>query len=234
MTETDGDALSEIRVFASFTLKDAADAKKFRAKSKVMVAASQKEKGCLYYELLKDRDDGSGTQYVMWEVWGSRQELEAHWETAHFTKYVSWVVRKSDVVVSTFAAVPLAVPPVSIQKEVSKSASEVRVLASITLKDAANAPTLLEKSEVVVAASQEEQGCLYYGFHMDLSDDSGRKYVMWEEWNSVQELEAHWETAHFEDYVGWVEPRSDVVVRTFVLARGPRGPRVPRVPRVPA
>ena len=94
---------AEVRVLAAITLRDAGDAQELLERSKTVVAASQKEKGCVYYDLHKDRADGNETKFVMWEVWSSMGHLEAHWETEHFKAYVGWVGPKADVAVTTYS-----------------------------------------------------------------------------------------------------------------------------------
>jgi len=208
---------SEIRVLASFTLNNDTDAEEFEIRSRACVGASQQEKGCIYYGFHKERAEGNTTKYAMWEVWSSMAELEAHWQTAHFEKYVSWIGPKAEVVVNTFATEP----PAPSQLEASATTGEVRVLARITLKDAADAPELLAQSRVVMAASQQEKGCSYYGFLKDnttkyaMADGKPTKYAMWEVWASMAELEAHWQTAHFKDYVGWVGPKAAVDISLY-------------------
>ena len=51
-----------------------------------LVAESQKEKGCVSYNLYRDMEDG--TILTMMEEWESEKALEEHKKSEHFTKIV--------------------------------------------------------------------------------------------------------------------------------------------------
>lgn len=50
-----------------------------------MMAASQKEQGCLTYEFSQVLD--SATRFRVYEEWESRAALEAHFQTDHMTAF---------------------------------------------------------------------------------------------------------------------------------------------------
>lgn len=56
-----------------------------RAAAQKMMAASQKEQGCLMYEFSQVL--GSTTRFRVYEEWESRAALEAHFQTDHMTAF---------------------------------------------------------------------------------------------------------------------------------------------------
>ena len=70
-------------------------AKNFAEKDKVdeilvlckeLVEATRKEEGCTAYELCKDENDSTILTFI--EEWESKEALESHMKTEHFTRIV--------------------------------------------------------------------------------------------------------------------------------------------------
>jgi len=71
------------------------------------------------------------------------------------------------------------------------------VAGDVTLK----AETRDEAVEVIkwmVAETQKEAGCISYNFYSDLSDPT--KLKIFEEWESMEHLAAHFETDHMTEF----------------------------------
>ncbi|XP_075253599.1 uncharacterized protein LOC142356787 isoform X1 [Convolutriloba macropyga] len=73
---------SHVRVHASLVVKDAAS---FLQDVKVLIEATQKEKGCVSYQLFKQV--GTKDNYAMIEEWSSMADLEAHGKSDHVAKF---------------------------------------------------------------------------------------------------------------------------------------------------
>lgn len=52
----------------------------------------------------------------------------------------------------------------------------------------------------MVAETQKEAGCISYNFYSDLSDPT--KLKIFEEWESMEHLAAHFETEHMAEFRG--------------------------------
>merc|ERR1712110_819258 len=73
-----GSAMAEVRVHAAFTVKDE---ELFLSEAKKMIAATQEEKGCILYQLFKEK--GKEKSYAMIETWETAEDLEAHSKSVH-------------------------------------------------------------------------------------------------------------------------------------------------------
>merc|ERR1712150_158468 len=69
--------MAEVRVHAAFTVKDE---ELFLSEAKKMIAATQKEKGCILYQLFKEK--GKEMSYAI-ETWETAEDLEAHSKSVH-------------------------------------------------------------------------------------------------------------------------------------------------------
>lgn len=77
--------------------------------------------------------------------------------------------------------------------------NQLKIIAEITLK-----PNAMESMrpvfEKLIAASQAEEGCIYYDLHKDMSDTTNTKYVILEIWKDQQAIDAHNESHHFKTF----------------------------------
>lgn len=80
------------------------------------------------------------------------------------------------------------------------SENELKIVAEITLK-----PNAMESMrpvfEKVIAASQAEEGCIYYDLHKNTADTTNTKFVMLETWKDQAAIDLHNESQHFKTFV---------------------------------
>ncbi len=74
------------------------------------------------------------------------------------------------------------------------------IIARYTLGSAADADAFCRHASHIVEPSRAEQGCNYYAFARDINDDT----VVWisEEWESEDNLLAHFKTPHIAEFLG--------------------------------
>lgn len=76
----------ELKIVAEITLKpDAFEAMKPIFEK--VIAGSQSEEGCIYYDLHQDITDTTNTKYVMVEIWKDQKAIDSHNETQHFKTF---------------------------------------------------------------------------------------------------------------------------------------------------
>lgn len=77
--------------------------------------------------------------------------------------------------------------------------NQLKIVAEISLK-----PNAMESMrpvfEKVIAASQAEEGCIYYDLHKDVSDTTNTRYIILEIWKDQQAIDAHNESQHFKTF----------------------------------
>ena len=61
--------------------------KEFQKIAKKLIDKSQQEKGCIEYQVYKDKDDE--TIFCFIEKWQSLKALESHFQTKHFKELVA-------------------------------------------------------------------------------------------------------------------------------------------------
>jgi len=93
-----------ISVIAGFAVKDGKEEECMNIVKK-LIAATQKENGCIMYDCFKSSDDPK--KFVIMEKWESKPALDAHMETAHFKEYVPKLDALSDGGVSVNTYTPL-------------------------------------------------------------------------------------------------------------------------------
>ena len=74
-----------IKVVAKCYLKES-EIEKFVEYASIMVEETKKESGYVKYELYRDTEDE--TVFTFIEEWNSKEDLETHFETPHFKKYI--------------------------------------------------------------------------------------------------------------------------------------------------
>lgn len=76
----------ELKIIAEITLKpDASQAMKPIFEK--VVAGSQAEEGCIYYDLHQEISDTTNTKFVMVEIWKDQAAINSHNETDHFKTF---------------------------------------------------------------------------------------------------------------------------------------------------
>lgn len=76
----------ELKIVAEITLKPDVNEVMKPIFEKV-VAGSQAEEGCIYYDLHQDISDTTNTKYVMVEIWKNQAAIDIHNESPHFKTF---------------------------------------------------------------------------------------------------------------------------------------------------
>lgn len=85
------------RVFLHVTFEvKPANRAQFFAAFRPLLAASIKERGCIKYQMVKEKD-GAASTYVLIEEWASEEALALHNATPHFTTHVPKLVEAAKV-----------------------------------------------------------------------------------------------------------------------------------------
>ena len=81
------DAENQLKIVAQITLKPNA-MESMRPVFEKVIAGSQAEEGCIYYDLHKEVSDSTNTKYVMLEIWKDQAAIDLHNESQHFKTFV--------------------------------------------------------------------------------------------------------------------------------------------------
>lgn len=76
----------ELKIVAEINLKPDAW-KAMKPVFEKVIAGSQAEEGCIYYDLHQDVSDTTNTKYVMVEIWKNQEAIDFHNETQHFKTF---------------------------------------------------------------------------------------------------------------------------------------------------
>lgn len=82
--------------------------------------------------------------------------------------------------------------------EEERTGDELKIVAIIKVKPECT-QDILPVFQAVVTGSQEEEGCISYNLHQDVSDST--KFVMIEEWKSQDAIDIHNNTEHYKTFV---------------------------------
>merc|ERR1712212_1175803 len=96
--------MTEVRVHAAFSVEDE---DLFLSEAKKMILATQKEKGCIHYQLYKEK--GKEKSYAMIETWETSEDLEAHSKSAHVKAFQASQKVKENIKLIVQCFVPAAV-----------------------------------------------------------------------------------------------------------------------------
>ncbi|MDR2953772.1 MAG: antibiotic biosynthesis monooxygenase [Prevotella sp.] len=78
-----------------------------------------------------------------------------------------------------------------------RTGDELKIVAVIKIKPEA-VTDILPIFQAVVQGSQEEEGCISYNLHQDVSDPT--KFIMLEEWRSQAAIDFHNNTDHYKTF----------------------------------
>jgi len=78
-----------------------------------------------------------------------------------------------------------------------RTGDELKIVAIMTVKPEA-IKDILPIYQKLVQGSQEEDGCIFYNLHQDVSDST--KFVMLEEWKSQAAIDFHNNTEHYKAF----------------------------------
>ena len=88
--------------------------------------------------------------------------------------------------------------PVIVKENINeRTGDELKIVAIITVKPEA-IQNILPIFQSLVQGSQEEEGCIFYNLHQDVSDST--KFVMLEEWKSQAAIDFHNNTDHYNAF----------------------------------
>lgn len=76
---------------------------------------------------------------------------------------------------------------------------ELKIIAEIYLKPDAF-KSMKPVFEKLIAASQAEEGCIYYDLHIDIADTTNTRLVMIETWKDQEAIDAHNESDHYKNF----------------------------------
>ncbi|MDR2948309.1 MAG: antibiotic biosynthesis monooxygenase [Dysgonomonas sp.] len=91
-----------------------------------------------------------------------------------------------------------------------RTGDELKIVAIMTVKPEA-VEDILSVFQPLVQGSQEEDGCIFYNLHQDISDPT--KFIMLEEWKSQAAIDFHNNTEH---YKAFKEASKDMIVKSEV------------------
>ena len=74
-----------------------------------------------------------------------------------------------------------------------------------------NQQKFLSMADELAKKTWEEKGCVLYSFVKKVNDDSGNKFDIIEEWESMEDLEAHFQSEHFKRLVPLMDKISDTI-----------------------
>lgn len=83
LSELSGD---ELKIIAEIYLKPDAF-KSMKPVFEKLIAGSQAEEGCIYYDLHIDIADTTNTRFVMLETWKDQEAIDAHNESEHYKNF---------------------------------------------------------------------------------------------------------------------------------------------------
>lgn len=78
----------ELKIVAEIYLKPDAF-KSMKPVFEKVIAGSQAEEGCIYYDLHCDIADTTNTKFMMLEIWKDQAAIDNHNETAHYKNFSS-------------------------------------------------------------------------------------------------------------------------------------------------
>ncbi|KAL1528679.1 hypothetical protein AB1Y20_010023 [Prymnesium parvum] len=88
--------------------------------------------------------------------------------------------------------------------------SEVCVVTTIVLHDAADAADLLARTSAMITSMQQLEGCMHCELCKAQGADWESTFVMLEVWCSIELLETYWDTSPFPDVVAWIREKATV------------------------
>jgi Uncharacterized conserved protein len=91
----------------------------------------------------------------------------------------------------------------------------IKIVAVVTLKDAAFASEFESALKAVVEGTNTEEGNIYYASHQDINNPL--TYVIIESWKSQDAIDYHNETPHFKAFVAALGDNADLTINTIKL-----------------
>ena len=148
--------------------------------SKELVAASQKDKGNIEYDIYQSQTDK--TQLMIFETWKDQASLDVHSAAAHFTRLVPQIANA-------------AVGEMAIQSFTAKSEGD-QIRINCMLKVAPeNVTKALGLAQELVEASRKDGGNIDYDIYQ--SQTTPTNLMIFETWQDQPSLDTHSAAEHF-------------------------------------
>jgi quinol monooxygenase YgiN len=170
---------NEIRINCLYKV-DAKDLDKILKVSKELVAASQKDKGNIEYDIYQSQTDK--TQLMIFETWQDQPSLDVHSAAPHFTRLVPQIANA-------------AVGEMAIQSFTAKSEGD-QIRINCMLKVAGeNVTKALGLAQELVEASRKDGGNIDYDIYQSQTDPT--HLMIFETWQDQPSLDTHSAAEHF-------------------------------------
>ena len=91
------------------------------------------------------------------------------------------------------------VETIEITQECPIDENALMIVANLTIKNEADKVDLVKALHQVVDGTRQEEGCISYVLHQDVSDPM--TYIIFEVWKSQEAINFHNETPHFKAFV---------------------------------
>ena len=148
--------------------------------SRELVAASQKDKGNIEYDIYQSQTDK--TQLMIFETWKDQASLDVHSAAAHFTRLVPQIANA-------------AVGEMAIQSFTAKSEGD-QIRINCMLKVAPeNVTKALGLAQELVEASRKDGGNIDYDIYQ--SQTTPTNLMIFETWQDQPSLDTHSAAEHF-------------------------------------
>jgi quinol monooxygenase YgiN len=171
-----------------------------------LTAPTVREEGCIYYHMRKE--DGDENNYFMLEKWASKEALEAHQKTEHFTRLLPELMASAEITSLKVAADHFG--SVKPQKQgLSSYEKAVRLIVGVKVNDE---PHFFSLANEMTEASLAEEGCIEYSFAR--VEGSPDEYAYIELWKSEEALHQHSASAHCDRLIPLMDHCSTV---TYII-----------------
>mmetsp|Transcript_27966 Transcript_27966/g.44352 ORF Transcript_27966/g.44352 Transcript_27966/m.44352 type:complete len:239 (+) Transcript_27966:157-873(+) len=160
-----------------------------------MIQATQKEKGCVRFDLHQDLKNKY--RFVLVEEWDCQQNLTAHLHSAYVKEFKAAVSKQQMAAAEPgffFCGAPLlSFDPVD-EQDADDDGKHVFVVVTYDVNEN-RLDAFVEAAITLVAETNKANGCQRFNFHQDKNDAC--RFVSVEEWDCQQN-----QTVHFQaDYV---------------------------------
>ena len=178
-----------LRVIANLTSKSGKEMDALEV-MKGLVEPTRAEPGCLQYDLYLNAENKAHCALI--EEWKDQPTYYSHFNTDHIKSALKRAeeLLADHVDIKKLQLIGTAGPGRDMPQDA------LAVLAVLTAKRGQEAE-LRGVLEGLVESSRAEGGCLRYDLHVNM--DNPREFVFVENWKSGADLDAHFETPHFQE-----------------------------------
>ena len=90
---------------------------------------------------------------------------------------------------------------------------ELKIIASLTIQDEKSTSEIVNALNTIVEATRQEEGNISYELHQDIANPN--TYVFIEVWKSQEAIDAHNNSAHFQEFVKVVDGKVALAVNVI-------------------